>query len=109
MMSAIGDYALIGDGRACALLAPTGSIDFLCWPRFDSDACMAALLGDGRHGFWRIAPAGFVEETARCYRGDTMILETVVRTDAGRVRLTEFMPWHDGDSAIVRIVEGLDG
>ena len=60
MTAAIGDYAIIGDGRTCALVAPTGSIDFLCWPRFDSDACMAALLGDERHGFWRIAPAGFI-------------------------------------------------
>jgi len=109
MTSAIGDYAVIGDGRTCALVAPTGSIDFLCWPRFDSDACLAALLGDERHGFWQVAPAGYVEETTRRYRGDTMILETVFQTDTGRVCLTDFMPWHEGDSAVVRIVEGLDG
>ena len=109
MTAAIGDYAIIGDGKTSALVAPTGSIDFLCWPRFDSDACMAALLGDERHGFWRIAPAGFIEETTRRYRGDTLILETIFRTDTGRVRLTEFMPWQDGDFAIVRIAEGLAG
>jgi len=109
MTSAISDYAVIGDGRTCALVAPTGSIDFLCWPRFDSDACLVALLGDERHGFWQIAPVGYVEEATRRYRGDTMILETVYKTDTGSVRLTDFMPWHEGDSAVVRIVDCLDG
>jgi GH15 family glucan-1,4-alpha-glucosidase len=79
MTSAIGDYAIIGDGRTCALVAPTGSIDFLCWPSFDSDACLAALLGDERHGFWQIAPKGYVEETTRRYRRETIILETTTR------------------------------
>jgi GH15 family glucan-1,4-alpha-glucosidase len=109
MTSAISDYAVIGDGRTCALVASTGSIDFLCWPRFDSDACLVALLGDERHGFWQIAPVGYVEEATRRYRGDTMILETVYKTDTGSVRLTDFMPWHEGDSAVVRIVDCLDG
>lgn len=109
MTSALGEYAIIGDGRTCALVAPTGSIDFFCWPKFDSDACFAALLGDERHGFWRIAPAGYVASTSRRYRGDTMILETEHETDTGRVRVTDFMPWHDGVSALVRIVEGLKG
>jgi GH15 family glucan-1,4-alpha-glucosidase len=109
MTSAIGDYAAIGDGRTCALVSTTGSIDFLCWPCFDSDACLAALLGDERHGFWQIAPNGYVEKTTRRYRGATMILETVYQTDTGRVRMTDFMPWHDGDSAVIRIVEGVEG
>ena len=87
----------------------TGSIDFLCWPRFDSDACLAALLGDDRHGYWLISPAGYVSETTRCYRDDTTILETEHVTDTGRVRVTDLMPWHDGPSAIIRIVEGLEG
>lgn len=78
MSSAIGDYAIIGDGGTCALVAPTGSIDFLCWPKFDSDACFVALLGDERHGFWRIAPAGFVASTTRRYRGDSSLLERVI-------------------------------
>ena len=68
MTSAIQDYAIIGDGRTCALVSKAGSIDFLCWPRFDSEACFAALLGDERHGYWRICPAGFVSKTARSYR-----------------------------------------
>ena len=109
MTSAIRDYALIGDGRSCALVARSGSIDFLCWPKFDSDACLAALLGDERHGYWLIAPAGFVAETRRSYRDGTAILETEHVTDTGRVRVTDLMPWGDGPSSIIRIVEGLEG
>ncbi|MEH6952959.1 glycoside hydrolase family 15 protein (plasmid) [Nitrobacter sp. NHB1] len=108
MTSAIRDYAIIGDGRSCALVAKTGSIDFLCWPRFDSDACLAALLGDESHGYWRISPAGYVSKTTRSYRGDTPILETEHVTDTGRMRVTDLMPWHDGGSSIIRIVEGLE-
>ena len=109
MASTIQDYAIIGDSRCCALVARTGSIDFLCWPRFDSDACFAALLGDERHGHWRISPAGYVAQTRRSYRDDTTILETEHVTDTGRVRVTDLMPWHDGPSSIIRIVEGLEG
>ncbi len=109
MTSAIRSYAIIGDSRSCALVARTGSTDFLCWPRFDSDACFAALLGDARHGYWRISPAGFVTETIRQYREGTAILETQHLTDTGRVRVTNLMPWRVGPSSIIRIVEGLDG
>lgn len=109
MTSAIQDYAIIGDGRSCALVAKTGSIDFLCWPRFDSDACLAGLLGDERHGCWLISPAGYVSEITRSYRDNTMILETEHVTDTGRVRVTDLMPWHDGASSIIRMVEGLKG
>ena len=109
MTSTIQDYAIIGDGRSCALISKAGSIEFLCWPRFDSDACLAALLGDERHGYWLISPAGYVSETTRGYREDTTILKTEHVTDAGRVRVTDLMPWHDGASSIIRIVEGLEG
>ena len=109
MPSAISDYALIGDGRTCALVSKAGSIDFLCWPRFDSDACFAALLGDESHGHWTLAPSGYVTGVSRRYRGDTLVLETDVQTDAGAVRITDFMPWHDGPSAVVRRVQGLGG
>ena len=109
MPSAISDYALIGDGRTCALVSRTGAIDFLCWPRFDSDACFAALLGDESHGHWTLAPSGYVTEVTRRYHGDTLVLETDFRTDAGAVRITDFMPWHDGPSAVIRRVQGLGG
>jgi GH15 family glucan-1,4-alpha-glucosidase len=109
MPSPIQNYAIIGDGRSCALVAKTGSIDFLCWPRFDSDACLAALLGDERHGYWVVSPADYVSHTFRRYRADTAILETEHITDTGRVRVTDFMPWRDGPSSIIRIVEGLEG
>ncbi len=109
MTSTIQDYAIIGDGRSCALVARTGSIDFLCWPRFDSDACFAALLGDERHGHWRISPSGYVTETTRKYRDDTAILETDHVTDAGRVRVTDLMPWQGGAPSIIRVAEGLKG
>ena len=109
MTSTIQDYAIIGDGRSCALIAKTGSIDFLCWPRFDSDACFAALLGDERHGYWLISPAGYISETTRSYRDDTTILNTEHVTETGRVRVTDLMPWHGGGSAIIRIAEGLEG
>ena len=109
MPSTISDYALIGDGRSCALVAKSGSIDFLCWPKFDSDALFASLLGDDGNGYWRIAPAGYVKSIKRRYRGDTVILETDFETDTGSARLVDFMPWHDGPPSIIRLVEGLSG
>jgi GH15 family glucan-1,4-alpha-glucosidase len=72
----IEDYALIGDCQTAALVGRNGSIDWLCWPRFDSGACFAALLGERGHGRWRIAPAGETTSTRRSYRGDTLVLET---------------------------------
>jgi len=57
MASRIEDYALIGDCETAALVSRTGSVDWLCWPRFDSAACFAALLGDASNGRWQIAPA----------------------------------------------------
>ncbi len=93
---------------SCALVSRAGSVDFLCWPRFDSDACFAALLGDDRHGTWTLAPADPATATRR-YRDGTAILETEHRTEAGRVRVTDFMAWIDQPRSLVRIVEGLDG
>jgi GH15 family glucan-1,4-alpha-glucosidase len=107
------DYALIGDCETAALVSRSGSIDWLCWPRFDSSACFAALLGTPEHGRWQIAPAGGVTETQRRYLGETLILETVFRTAGGAVSVVDFMPLRGtGDSRcpeVVRMVTGQEG
>ena len=110
MSSPIEDYGLIGDGQTAALVNRNGSIDWLCWPRFDSDACFAALLGVDDNGRWSIAPKEGATRTTRRYDGDTLVLQTEMEADGGKVRLIDFMPLRDGDhSSIVRIVEGLSG
>ena len=102
-------YALIGDTQSAALVGRDGSIDWLCWPRFDSDACFAGLLGNETHGYWRIAPSIPVRDVHRRYLPDTLILETELRTDAGTVRLFDFMPVRSNGPTLVRIVEGVSG
>jgi GH15 family glucan-1,4-alpha-glucosidase len=105
----IADYALIGDRRSAALVARDGAIDWLCWPRFDSDACFAALLGDERHGRWRIAPCEPPQRLGRGYRGDTLILETRHRTRTGAVCVTDLMPLGTTHRAVIRRVTGESG
>jgi GH15 family glucan-1,4-alpha-glucosidase len=105
----IEDYALIGDLQTAALVSRAGSIDWCCFPRFDSGACFAALLGDPSHGRWLVAPATRVRRSYRRYRTDTLILESIFETDEGTVRVIEFMPPRGMAPDIVRIVEGLDG
>ena len=109
MASRIEDYALIGDLQTCALVARDGSIDWMCVPRFDSPACFAALLGTPAHGRWLIAPRGEVRSVQRRYRGDTLILETEVECENGRVRIIDFMPIRTAVVDLVRIVEGIAG
>ena len=109
MPLAIEDYALIGGCHTAALVGRDGSIDWLCFPRFDSGACFAALLGEPRHGRWLIAPAGVVQRTQRRYRQGTLILETDFETAEGAVRVTDCMPLAEERWNIVRIVEGLRG
>ena len=109
MSTPLEHYAMIGDGETAALVDRDGSVDWLCWPRFDSDACFAALLGTPAHGRWSIAPAGAVVRRSRRYQADTLVLETDLGTADGTVRITDFMPMRDGPSALVRVVEGLDG
>jgi len=104
----IEDYALIGDLQTAALVSDTGSIDWCCLPRFDSGACFSAILGGPEHGRWLLAPAASASCTRR-YRHDTLILETVLESEAGSVRLIDFMPPRGTAPDIVRIVEGLDG
>jgi GH15 family glucan-1,4-alpha-glucosidase len=109
MPARIEDYALIGDCETAALVARDGSIDWLCWPRFDSGACFAALLGGPQHGRWRIAPAAPDPRITRRYRDGTLILETEFETPEGSVTLIDFMPPRDGASDLVRIVVGRRG
>ncbi len=105
---AIEDYGLIGDCGSCALVGRNGSIDWLCWPRFDSAACIAALVGTGENGRWLLAPAADWTST-RSYQGSGMVLETVFTTGTGTVALIDFMPMGTDGPSIVRIVEGRSG
>lgn len=104
----IEDYALVGDGRSAALIGRDGSVDWLCWPRFDAPACFAALLGTSQHGHWRIAPGDPQSRALRRYRPGTLVLETTHETATGRVRVTDYMPVNDG-LHLIRLVEGLSG
>jgi GH15 family glucan-1,4-alpha-glucosidase len=106
MSTPLEDYAIIGDCETAALVSRKGSIDWLCWPRFDSPACFAALLGTPEHGRWiieSVAPGG---RMSRQYRGNTLILETTIETASGTVTLIDFMPPRGRDSDVVRIVRG---
>jgi GH15 family glucan-1,4-alpha-glucosidase len=103
------DYALIGDGESGALVCKSGSIDWLCWPRFDSDACFAALLGGERNGHWLLAPEAPCGRATRSYRPDTLILETDFTAESGSVRIVDFMPIREGSPALARLVRGLEG
>jgi GH15 family glucan-1,4-alpha-glucosidase len=107
--SRIEDYALIGDLGTAALVGRDGSLDWLCWPRFDSDACFAALLGKPEHGHWLIAPQGDIRHVTRRYRPNTLILETRFETADGAVTLIDFMPPRESGSHVVRIVVGERG
>ncbi|MBR1212396.1 glycoside hydrolase family 15 protein [Bradyrhizobium sp. JYMT SZCCT0180] len=109
MSCRIEDYGLIGDCETAALVGRDGSIDWLCWPAFDSDACFAALLGTHKHGRWLIAPAEEITKTSRRYRGDTLILETRFETANGVVELIDFMPPRGNASDVVRLVRGVSG
>ena len=108
MSTPIEDYALIGDCKSAALVARNGSIDWLCWPRFDSEACFAALLGTPNHGRWLVAPCEQAKITRR-YRPGTLILETQFETEEGAATLVDFMPLRSDYSEIVRLVVGTRG
>ena len=105
----IEDYGLIGDCETAALVGRDGSVDWLCWPAFDSDACFAALLGTEKNGRWLIAPEGEVKSTSRRYWDETLILETRFETADGVVALIDFMPPRGKASDIVRLVRGIEG
>jgi GH15 family glucan-1,4-alpha-glucosidase len=107
--AAIEDYALIGDCGTAALVSRFGSIDWLCWPRFDSGACFAALVGTPENGRWLIAPQDPAPRITRAYRDGSVVLETVFVTGDGEVALIDFMPAGHQHSSIVRLVQGRRG
>ena len=109
MTSRIEDYALVGDCETAALVGCNGSIDWLCWPRFDSAACFAALLGRPEHGRWAVGPADPAPRVTRRYRDGTLILETEFETPDGAVTLIDFMPLRGAASDLVRLVVGRRG
>lgn len=109
MAGLIEDYALLGDLQTAALVGRDGSIDWLCFPHFDSPACFAALLGDEDNGHWQIAPAAGGRSTRRSYRGDTLVLETIWETPEGTVKVVDCMPPRDVSPDVVRVVEGVSG
>src|SRR6186997_2548446 len=109
MNTPLEQYALIGDCETAALVSLEGSIDWLCWPRFDSGACFAALLGEPEHGRWLITPVEPAARVTRRYRGNTLILETHMATSDGAVTVVDFMPPRVDNSHVVRLVRGDGG
>src|SRR5437016_913513 len=109
MTARIEDYAIIADCQSVALVANDGSLDWLCLPRFDSDACFAALLGTRDNGCWKIAPEGEVRAVRRRYRPGTLILETDFETADGEITLVDLMPISGQGTDVLRIVVGQRG
>jgi GH15 family glucan-1,4-alpha-glucosidase len=109
MAARIEDYGLIGNMNTAALVSRAGSIDWFCTPRFDSDACMASLLGYDEHGRWSLRPVAPVRESRQRYLGDTLVLETEFTCDGGVVRISDFMPVGTPSSTVMRSIEGVEG
>ncbi len=106
----IEDYALLGDLESAALVSRAGAIDWLCVPRFDSQAALAALLGDDAHGTWELEPATQPVAASRRYRPGTLILDTRFETPHGSVTVTDFMPVRgSGPPRLIRIAQGVSG
>lgn len=109
MASRIEDYAMLGNCRTAALVSREGSIDWLCFPRFDSAASFAALLGTPENGCWSLRPVGPLRSVRRGYQDGTLILETIFETDTGVAKLIDFMPTTWAHSSVARMVVGLEG
>src|SRR5438876_2395293 len=86
----IQDYAIIGNGRSAALISKRGSLDWLCWPRFDSPSLLGAILDSKSGGHWSIHPVHY-SEASRRYIENTNILETTFVGVSGQIVLTDFM------------------
>ncbi|PYY17123.1 MAG: glycoside hydrolase family 15 protein, partial [Acidobacteria bacterium] len=117
MAPPIADYGIIGDCRSAALISRQGSLDWLCWPWFDSPSLFGAVLDIEKGGFWRISPAGDYETTRR-YLPGTNILETTFESETGTLRLIDCMPVYESeyerkrmipDREILRILECVRG
>ena len=109
MASAIENYALIGDCETAALVDLDGSIDWLCWPRFYSAACFAALVGTRENGHGLLGAAESGARLSRRYRDKTLILETRIEEDGGAATIVDFMPLRGRTSSLVRLVYGHAG
>ena len=105
----IEDYAFLSDTQTGALVSREGCVDWLCFPRFDSSACFASLLGEKKNGHWLFTPQDKIDKLKRRYRGDTLIVETEIETESGAVRLIDFMPPRGQNPDLIRIIEGLRG
>src|SRR5579871_229613 len=109
MAAKVEDYAIIGDCETAALVARDGSVDWLCWPCFDSGACFAALVGTSDNGCWRLTAADPITRLTRRYRGHSLILETQIETPGGAATVVDFMPPREKASDLVRLVCGHRG
>jgi Glucoamylase and related glycosyl hydrolases len=109
MAARIEDYAMLGNCRTAALVSRDGSIDWLCFPRFDSAACFAALLGTPENGRWSLRPTNTPKKISRAYVDGTLILETIFETETGVAKLIDFMPTSAAHSGVARMVVGLEG
>ena len=110
MHAEIADYALLGNTRTAALVSRAGSIDWLCAPRFDSPAFFACIVGTEKHGRWLLTPLAAPVASRRCYRADTLVLETEYECSDGAVTVVDAMPIQDGPAATVaRLVIGRGG
>ncbi|MGN6110128.1 MAG: trehalase-like domain-containing protein, partial [Kofleriaceae bacterium] len=109
MAAPLEHYGLIGDTTTVALISRTGSLDWMCLPRIDSDACFAQLIGGNQNGYWSLRPAAPIRSIDQHYRPETLILETDTTCDGGRVRVVDFMPPSGTVHDVIRVVEGLEG
>jgi GH15 family glucan-1,4-alpha-glucosidase len=109
MTAPLEHYGLIGDATTVALISRGGSLDWMCLPRIDSDACFAQLLGNSEHGYWSLRPTAQIRNVDHHYRPETLILETELTCDGGRVRIIDFMPPGADVHDVIRIVEGIEG
>ena len=105
-LAKIEDYAFLSDTQTAALVSRDACVDWLCFPRFDSGSGFASLLGDKQNGHWKFSPKEKIRKTSRRYRGNTLILETLIHTKSGVVRMIDFMPPRGTNPDTIRIIEG---